>query len=106
MAWGGDPWAICDRCGRRRRHRELKREWTQLMVCPECFDPRPVHLDPPKIDAREGMPIKDPRPEQDPVFVTDGNPVTITTDWTAPAATAQTAVTFITDDDPVTAEDL
>lgn len=65
------PWAICDRCGLQRRHSAVKREWTQLMVCTDCWDPRPVHMTPPNVDPHEGGPIKDPRPEPEPWFVED-----------------------------------
>lgn len=65
------PWAICDRCSRRRRHSALRFEWTNLLVCSECWDPRPVHLTPPDIDPYEGGPIRNPRPEPEPWFVTD-----------------------------------
>lgn len=65
------PWAICDRCGTKIRHAALKREWTHLLVCTRCWDPRPPHLDPPVIIAGEGGPIQDPRPVPEPYFLTD-----------------------------------
>lgn len=50
-------WAvICDRCGFRFHSDELKKEWTGLMVCHECWEPRhpqdfvravPEHITPP-----------------------------------------------------------
>ena len=36
----GDPKAACDRCGFTWNLSKLKREWTNLMVCPKCFTTR------------------------------------------------------------------
>jgi hypothetical protein len=58
----GQLYGICDRCGFKFRHRELRKEWTGLMVCAEDFDPRPADLDPPMVVA-EGLPIRDARPD-------------------------------------------
>ena len=70
----------CDRCGFRRPHNTLRKEWTGLMVCttgPEsCFDPRPPWLDPPVIDPLEGMPLPDARFQKTPIYTDDDNPVT------------------------------
>jgi hypothetical protein len=65
----GDPWFCCDRCGFRRRVSVRHKEWTGLIVCAECLDPRPAQLDPPDIYP-EGLPITDPRPEPTAVEVT------------------------------------
>jgi len=70
------PWAICDRCGLKRRHSACRTEWTNLFVCGTCFDPRPPYLDPPYIDPLEGAPIPNARFEQEPVFIDENNPVT------------------------------
>lgn len=32
--------AICDRCGFKWKMCDLKKEWTGLMVCRFCYDPR------------------------------------------------------------------
>lgn len=32
--------AICDRCGFRFKSDELTKEWTNLMVCRDCWEPR------------------------------------------------------------------
>ena len=58
----GDPWGICDRCGFKKRRSQLRKEWTNLIVCDPCHDPRPAELSPPNIKP-EGLPIKDPRPD-------------------------------------------
>jgi hypothetical protein len=62
------PWGICERCGFKVRHRELRKEWTNLLVCKPCYDPRPADTRPPRIKP-EGVPIRDARPEPEPRFV-------------------------------------
>ena len=32
--------AECDRCGRWRKSGKLRKEWTGLMVCSDCWEPR------------------------------------------------------------------
>jgi hypothetical protein len=32
--------ALCDRCGFKHKSDELKKEWTGLMVCCGCYEPR------------------------------------------------------------------
>lgn len=66
----GDPKRCCERCGGEFRVSTTRKEWSGLIVCSDCFDPRPVHLEPPKVSG-EGLPIRDPRPEPPPWFVTD-----------------------------------
>jgi hypothetical protein len=36
----GDWNAICDRCGLKFKASMLKKEWTGLMVCSHCWEPR------------------------------------------------------------------
>lgn len=36
----GDHWIYCQRCGFTLRSSKGKREWTRLIVCPRCWDPR------------------------------------------------------------------
>lgn len=36
----GNAPVICQRCGFKRHANELRREWTGLRVCRECWDPR------------------------------------------------------------------
>lgn len=59
----GGAYGICDRCGFKHRLLSLRKEWSGLKVCGECFDPRPEHLDPPYINPEEGKPLREPRPE-------------------------------------------
>lgn len=53
---------ICDRCGWQYALRNLRKEWTGLMVCPTCWDPKPADLSPPIIGP-EGLPSPNSRPE-------------------------------------------
>ena len=36
----GDWNCICDRCGRELKASQLRKEWDNLMVCVECWEPR------------------------------------------------------------------
>jgi len=58
----GGAYGICDRCSFKKRHVQLKTEWTGFLVCDECYDPRPADLDAPRIYA-EGLPVRNARPE-------------------------------------------
>ena len=64
-------WAICDRCGFKFRHSALRREWTGNLVCPVDYDKRPPDTRPPKLKP-EGLPVRNARPEPDPVFREEG----------------------------------
>ena len=70
----GRSWAICDRCSFKRRHDTLRKEWTGLLVCDDCYDPRPPQLSAPNVYP-EGLPIQDPRPDFE-----DSGPNTTTPD--------------------------
>lgn len=58
----GGAYGICDRCGFQKRLRELRKEWTGLMVCTPCYDPRPPELTPPVVKP-EGVPMPNSRPD-------------------------------------------
>lgn len=66
-------WGICDRCGQRYYHRTLKKEWTNLLVCEECFEEKHPQLTLPRIDFGDPYPIDNPRPEP-PVEPSDNDP--------------------------------
>lgn len=36
----GNHWVHCQRCGSVERSTNVKREWTGLIVCNECWEPR------------------------------------------------------------------
>jgi len=57
----GRVWSACDRCDQTVPHNILRFEWTGLLVCNFCIDPRPPELDAPNVGP-EGMPIDNPRP--------------------------------------------
>jgi len=44
--------AICDRCGQQYYLKELKKEWTGMKVCQECYEPKHPQL------------LFEPRPQQ------------------------------------------
>lgn len=69
------PKAICDRCGFEHDLRDLRKEWTGLMVCDADYDPKPRDLTKPRIRP-EGTPLRNARPEPEPVFVDPANSIT------------------------------
>jgi len=58
----GGAYGICDRCGFQFRLRELRKEWSGLMVCSKDYDPRPPEMTPPRVKA-EGVPLPNARPD-------------------------------------------
>lgn len=58
----GNVKAICDRCGFEYPLRELRKEWTGLMVCSSDLDKRPAEMTPPVVKA-EGVPSPNARPD-------------------------------------------
>lgn len=68
----GGVYAICMRCGFKRRQRDIAKEWTNLLVCRDtCLDPYPPDMIPPRVWP-EGIPIPDPAPRPPDIFVTPG----------------------------------
>lgn len=71
----GQPWAICDRCSKKRRRQDVAREWTNLIVCRDtCWDSRPPQLDPPEVWP-EGIPLPDIRPRPNNLFIDVNEPI-------------------------------
>ena len=68
FAHGDKAWGHCDRCGFRYLLKELRKEWTHLLVCRDCFDPEPQEL---KRNARskiyDPQALRNPRPDKDDV---------------------------------------
>lgn len=63
----GDWNAVCDRCGFHYKASALKKEWTGLMVCARCWEPRhPQTLI--KV-PEEQIAVPWSRPEQADVFI-------------------------------------
>lgn len=69
----GRPWALCDRCAQRYRLDCLRKEWSGLMVCDECWDPKPDTMTPPVVYP-EGLPYPNARPDMPAVFVNNVTP--------------------------------
>ena len=91
--------AICDRCGFRYKYKELRKEWNNLFVCSECYEPKAPQIDPVP-HAADPAAIRDPRPQLSPsVIAGDGvvrtiNPnamITVTGDSIGSAFTASGA---------------
>lgn len=64
FASGKNAWGISDRSGFRYRLREMKREWTGLLVGPDEFEPKHPQLTPPH-NISDPQALRNPRPEQD-----------------------------------------
>ncbi len=58
----GGAYGICDRCGFKFRLRQLRKEWTGLMVCSKDWDERPEEMTPPSVKV-EGAPLPNARPD-------------------------------------------
>ena len=54
--------AICDRCGFRYKYLELKEEWNNFKVCPECYEPKARQLEPTQTGA-DAEALFQPRPD-------------------------------------------
>ncbi len=64
----GGAWGICDRCGQKFRHADLRKEWNGLMVCREDYDPR--HPQEGLRGIKENTAVRDARPPQPDNFLT------------------------------------
>ena len=74
FATGKFALGICDRCGQQYRLLKLKKEWTGLFTCPECWEPKHPQLDPP-YHAADAIAVKNPRPARiEPMTVFVGAP--------------------------------
>lgn len=63
----GDPKGICDICGFEYHLSELRYNWKGSRVCRKDWDPRhPLDY---IRDIPDQIPIKDPRPEPDPIYI-------------------------------------
>lgn len=67
------PYGVCMRCGFKRRVNRLRKEFTGLRVCTECWDARPPDTRPPRVTP-EGLPVPNASPE--PAIVERDPPVT------------------------------
>lgn len=53
---------ICDRCGLKFKATQVKQEWTGLMVCEECWEPRHPQDFIRTVPDRMDVPFTRPRP--------------------------------------------
>lgn len=59
---------ICDRCGFKKKRSECLKEWTGLLVCKKCYEPRhPQDFVKARADKQS---VADPRPDTQTVFGT------------------------------------
>lgn len=65
----GDNWVVCDRCGFDYRRSAVSREWTGLMVCKDCWDPKPIWPATP-VDHQS---VENARPVQPENFLAPGD---------------------------------
>ena len=62
FATNKNPYAICDRCGFRYPYLDLREEWNNLKVCPECYEPKARQLEPTQTGA-DPQAVREPRPD-------------------------------------------
>tara|TARA_R100001440_G_scaffold26491_2_gene43340 strand:+ start:21603 stop:22376 length:774 start_codon:yes stop_codon:yes gene_type:complete len=61
-ALGKYSYGICDRCGFRYPYLDLREEWNNLKVCPECYEPKARQLEPTQTGA-DAEALYKPRPD-------------------------------------------
>jgi len=61
-AVGKYSYGICDRCGFRYPYLDLREEWNNLKVCPECYEPKARQLEPTQTGA-DAEALYKPRPD-------------------------------------------
>ena len=61
-ALGKYSYGICDRCGFRYPYLDLREEWNNLKVCPECYEPKARQLEPTQTGA-DAEALYQPRPD-------------------------------------------
>jgi hypothetical protein len=71
----GDNWVICDRCGFKVYRSACGTEWTGLLVCKKCFEPRHPQLLIP-IQRFDKQWVEEARPRREDIFIDPQNPVT------------------------------
>lgn len=75
-ASGKKAWGISDRSGVRFRLRDMRKEWTGLLVGPDEYDPKHPQLFPPKAYP-DPQALRNPRPDPEAghIYVSVGNTV-------------------------------
>jgi hypothetical protein len=64
--------AICDRCGFQYPYLDLREEWNNFKVCPECYEPKARQLEPTQVGS-DPEALFQPRPD-----VSETTDVTVT----------------------------
>lgn len=59
---------ICDRCGQKHKREDMRKEWTGLLTCFNCYDPRHPWTLPLPI-AIDALPVPDARPRPNGIDV-------------------------------------
>ncbi len=88
----GDPWAICPRCGDKRRQSVMRNEWTGQRVCPRCWEIKHPQLTGPRY-LREDMAVPDARPRPADVELNTPLETTLAAPASAGALSVQVADT-------------
>ena len=65
---------ICDRCGQQYDYVELRKEWNNLKVCPECFETKHPQLEPITVQF-EPQALHEPRTDRTEPFPSINNPI-------------------------------
>jgi len=74
QATGKFSYGICDYCGQRFRHLDLRKNWKGFMVCPDDYEPKEPQIEPLNFRG-DAIAISDPRPDRtEPVIVFVGTP--------------------------------
>ena len=74
QATGKFSYGICDYCGQRFRHLDLRKNWKGFMVCPDDYEPKEPQIEPLNFRG-DAIAISDPRPDRtEPVVVFVGTP--------------------------------
>lgn len=72
FATGQYALALCDRCGQQYDYTSLRKEWTGLRVCPQCYEPKHPQLEPRSVPF-EPEALWHPRPDRkEPVEILVG----------------------------------
>ena len=72
FATGKNAYAISDRSGFRYKYTDMRKEWTGLRVCPQCYEPKHPQLEPRSVPF-EPEALWHPRPDRkEPVEIPVG----------------------------------
>lgn len=70
-----ESWNVeCDRCGQKNKRTNCDKEWTGLLVCKRCWEPKHPWLLPVPV-VIDGLPVPDARPRPKSTYI-------VPTKWT------------------------